>query len=176
MTKTIIIIDGSNFYFKLKSLGIKQQLNFDYSQFFNFLIGNKQLVNSTYYVGKVRTDKTPQAQKLHRNQQRMLAHLKKHNIQYKLGYLLRSDARYHEKGVDVQMAVDILVAAYEKTADHIIVVSSDTDLIPSIRKAQSLGVTVEYIGFSHQKSIALVAACKETRLLKIDDIKNFITS
>lgn len=73
----------------------------------------------------------------------------------------------------MQMAVDILVTAYEKIANHIIVVSSDTDLIPAIRKAQQLGVTVEYVGFSHQKSIALVAECKETRLLKVDDLVKY---
>jgi len=174
MSKAVIIIDGSNFYFKLKSLGLKHQLNFDYSQFANFLVGNKQLVNSTYYVGKVKTDKTLESQKFHKNQQRLLANLKKHNFQYKLGYLLKNDSKYHEKGVDVQMAVDILVTAYEKIASHIIVISSDTDLIPAIRKAQGLGITVEYIGFSHQKSIAMVAECKETRLFKIDDLTNFI--
>lgn len=174
MSKTIILIDGSNFYFKLKSLAIKHQLSFDYTQFADFLVGAKQLVGSTYYIGKVRTDQTIRSQRLHQNQQRLFVQLKKHNFQYKLGYLLKSDSNYHEKGVDVQMAVDILVAAYEKTADHIILVSSDTDLIPSIRKAQKLGITVEYIGFSHQKSIALVAECKETRLLKPEDVEKFI--
>jgi|GEM_PF-1162343 len=91
MSKAVIIIDGSNFYFKLKSLGLKHQLNFDYSRFANFLVGNKQLVYSTYYVGKVKTNKTQESQKLHKNQQRLLANLKKHSFQYKLGYLLKNE-------------------------------------------------------------------------------------
>ena len=173
MSKAIVLIDGGSFYFKLKSLKIKNQLNFDFTKFANFLIGKKELISSTYYVGKVKTDETNKSQKLHKNQQKLLSQLKKHNIRYKLGYLLKNNGKYHEKGVDVQMAVDILVTAYENIADHIIIVSSDTDLIPAINKAQRLGKTVEYVGFSHQKSIALVAKCKETRLLKLDDIERF---
>ena len=174
MPKTIILIDGSNLYFKLKSLGIKNTLNFSYSSFNQFLIGKKKLVSATYYIGKVRTDKTKKSQKMHQDQQKLFNQLKKHNVKYSLGFLLKSGGKYHEKGVDTQMAVDILVTAYENLADHIILVSSDTDLIPAIRKAQQLGKSVEYIGFSHQKSIALVAECKETRLLKLEDVEKFI--
>lgn len=173
MNKTIILIDGSNFYFKLKSLGLDKQLDFNYSAFAKFLIGKDKLISATYYIGKVRTDKTKKSQKLHKNQQKLLAQLRKHKFNYKLGYLLKSDGKYHEKGVDVQLAVDLLVAAYENIADRIILVSSDTDLIPSITKAQKMGKVVEYIGFSHQKSIALVAECKESRLLKLEDLEQF---
>ena len=86
MLRTIVLIDGSNFYFKLKSLGLIQQLKFNFSKFAKFLAGKKRLVRTTYYMGKV----------------------------------------------------------------------------------------VEYIGFSHEKSIALVAECRETRLLKLEDIENFM--
>jgi uncharacterized LabA/DUF88 family protein len=173
VNKAIILIDGSNFYFKLKSIGIKNQLTFDYKKLAKFLVGKDNLISSTYYIGKVKTDKTTKSQKLHRNQQKLLAQLRKHNFSYKLGYLLKNGGKYHEKGVDIQMAVDLLVAAYENTADRIILVSSDTDLIPAIRKAKAMGKTVEYVGFSHQKSIALVAECNESRLLKLEDIEIF---
>lgn len=175
MTKTIILIDGSNFYFKIKSLGVKNHLKFDYTKFSQFLTGKKQLFSITYYVGKVRTDKSEKSKKLHKNQRRLLSQLKKHKVFYKLGYLMKTGNKYHEKGVDVQLAVDLLVAAYENIADYIILVSSDTDLLPAIHKAQELGKTVEYVGFSHQKSIALVAECKESRLLKLEDLEKFLS-
>lgn len=91
-----------------------------------------------------------------------------------MGYLLKNDGKFHEKGVDIQIAVDLLVVAYEDSADRIILVSSDTDLIPAIRKAQEKEKIVEYLGFSHQKSIALVSECTESRLLKLDDIEQFL--
>lgn len=40
----------------------------------------------------------------------------------------------------------MLVAAYENLCDRIILVSSDTDLIPAIKKTQEKGKIVEYVG------------------------------
>jgi uncharacterized LabA/DUF88 family protein len=59
--------------------------------------------------------------------------LKKHKYKYVLGYLLKSGGKYHEKGVDVNLAGDIYVAAYENLCDHFILVSPDTDLLPAAR-------------------------------------------
>ena len=88
---------------------------------------------------------------------------------------MKSDGKFHEKGVDVQIAVDMLVAAYENLADRIILVSSDTDLAPAIKKAKEKRKIVEYIGFSHNPSVAMVSFCSESTLLKKEDIEQFIT-
>lgn len=100
--------------------------------------------------------------------------LKKNQVAYSLGYLLKSDGKYHEKGVDVQIAVDLLIATYENKCDRIILISSDTDLIPAIRQAKKKGKSVEYIGFSHKPSLALVANCNISRLLTKEDVGQFI--
>lgn len=50
-----------------------------------------------------------------------------------------------------------LRAAYEDLADRIILVSSDIALLSTIKKTREKGKTVEYIGFSHQASLALIA-------------------
>jgi len=50
--------------------------------------------------------------------------------------MLKTDEIYHEKGVDVLMAVDLLTGAYENLYDTTILVSSDTDLIPAIEKVR----------------------------------------
>ena len=172
-----ILIDGSNFYFKLRNLRLHQLLNFNFSQFAHSLIGNRALIQATYYVGAVRTDGTAKTQKLFSDQRRLFAHLKKHHFTYSLGYLLKdSKGVFHEKGVDVNIAVDLLVAAYENQCDRIYLVSSDTDLIPAILKAQEKGKTVIYVAFSHQVSKALVAACKETQTLTKDTLLPFLQS
>ena len=171
--RAIILIDGSNFYFKLRDLGL-HTLDFHFSDFVKFLAGKRKLVQSTYFVGEVRTDGTTHVQKLYNNQQRLIARLKNHGVRYQFGYLLKSDGVYHEKGVDVHIAVSVLVAAYENLADRIILVSSDTDLIPAIAKAQEKGKIVEYIGFSHKISLAMARGCKETRTLTRDDLLPFV--
>lgn len=71
-------------------------------------------------------------------------------------------------------ALDILVATYENLCDRIILVSSDTDLAPAIKKAQEKGKVIEYVGFSHQPSVAMVRFCKESRLLTKDDLLSFV--
>lgn len=171
---SIILIDGSNFYFKLKDLSLSHQLDFDFSSFAHSLAEDEQLVSTHYYVGAIRTDGTEKTQRLFNNQRKLLAHLRKHSVTYSLGYLLKSDGAFHEKGVDVNIAVDILVAAYENLCDRIYLVSSDTDLLPAIKKAKEKRKNVVYVGFSHRPSLALFANCSEAILLKKEDVRRFI--
>jgi uncharacterized LabA/DUF88 family protein len=174
--RCLILIDGSNFFFKLKDLKLHNLLAFNFSKFTKFLVRSGTITESNYYVGRVRQDETPRADTMLADQQKLFANLKKHKYHYKLGYLLKSDdGKYHEKGVDVHLAVDMLVAAYENTADRIIVVSSDTDLEPAIKKAREKGKIVEFIGFSHKASVAMVRFCSESRLLTKEDLQTFIS-
>ena len=88
--RCIILIDGSNFYFKLKDLKLHNLLNLNLSDFATFLASKQKVVQATYYIGKVRTDGTQKTQELFNNQRKLLAHLKKHHFLYSLGYLLKS--------------------------------------------------------------------------------------
>lgn len=174
--RCFILIDGSNLYFKLKDLKLHYLLDFDFSGFSKLLIGEKVIADSVYYIGAVRTDGSERTQKLFNDQRRLFAHLKKHHFKYSLGYLLKSDNKFHEKGVDVNIAVDIVAGALKNQYDHFILVSSDTDLLPAIKIAKEAGKTIEYIGFSHQPSLAMVANCSESRLLKKEDLLPFVNS
>ena len=172
--RCIILIDGSNFYFKLKDLDLHNLLTFDFSKFVKFIARSKKIINSCYYIGRIKQDGSARTQKLFDGQQKLLGNLKKHRISYSFGYLLKSGGIFHEKGVDVQIAVDMLVAAYENLCDRIILVSSDTDLEPAIKKAREKGKTVEYIGFSHKPSVAMVSFCTESRLFTKEELSSFI--
>lgn len=173
--KCIILIDGSNFYFKLKDLGLVDLLNFNFSAFSKYLSRSNLIVSTTYYIGKVKTTGSEKSKRMQANQQKLFSSLRNHKVTYSLGYLLKSDGKFHEKGVDVNMAVDMLVATYENLCNHIILVSSDTDLLPAVQKAKEKGKTVEYIGFSHQPSVAMVANCSSSRLLTKEDLKPFVS-
>src|SRR5947207_72548 len=78
--RALILIDGSNLYFKLRDLALHHLLSFDFSRFAHSLVGKRELVNTTYYVGKIRTDGTERTQQLFNNQRKLLAHLRKHHI------------------------------------------------------------------------------------------------
>ena len=169
-----ILIDGSNFYHRLKELKIKNQLQLDFSGFVKFLAGKDKLVRSCYYVGAIRTQKNnPKSMKLYINQRKLFSSLEKQNIKIYRGYILKTDG-WHEKGVDVKLAIDILIGAYENLYDKAIIVSSDTDLLPAINKAVSLKKTIQYVGFSHKPSFALIRHAQPARLLTADDILPFI--
>ncbi len=166
--RCLILIDGSNFYYKLRELGLHHLIDFDFSGFAKMLAGEGKVVRSIYYVGAVRTDGTEKSNQMLASQQKLLAHFGKNHFDYSLGFLLKSDNQYHEKGVDVKIAVDMLVASYEDLCDHIVLVSSDTDLLPAVQKGIEKRKTVEYVGFSYYPSVAMVARCSESRLLKED--------
>ena len=87
---------------------------------------------------------------------------------------MKTDNYYTEKGVDTQIAVDILVATYEKSCNKILLVSSDTDLIPAVKKSIKLGMSIEYIRFSHKPTKALVSNCSNYKSLDKNDIEKFL--
>jgi uncharacterized LabA/DUF88 family protein len=176
MTKSSsILIDGSNFYFKLKDLKLNRLLTFDFTNFKTYLEDNKYTSKiNTFYVGAVKTDGTKEFDKRHADQQKLLLNLKKHKYSYKLGYLLKNDGKISEKGVDVQMATDLLIQSYEKKVQTIFLVSSDTDLIPSVKQAIKLGVEVVYVGFKHLPSKALMRSCSRFILLEKKTVTQFL--
>lgn len=172
--RVAIYIDGSNLYHKLKEIGIENSAYFKYSEFSKMIARGKRIVAERYYVGVVRAQEGNQKSKhLQENQVRLFNHLRKEGFSIQYGYLMKNEGVFHEKGVDVKMAVDLLVGAYEDLYDTALLVSSDTDLIPAIQKVRDLGKSVEYIGFSHKPSYGLIKRASETRLLSKEDIALF---
>ncbi len=176
--RVAVFIDGSNLYHKLKDLNLKNSTYFQYGKLAQFLVRNDILVTKRYYIGVVRAKGGDEkAKQLQRNQMKLFNHLgsKQEGFVVERGYLMKSDGVFHEKGVDVKIAVDLLVGAYEDTYDRVVLISSDTDLIPVIEKVKSLGKKVEYIGFSHKPSYGLIKSASETRLLTKEEIFAFQT-
>ncbi len=176
--KVAVYIDGSNFYFKLKSpqLNIKNLSKFDFRGLAEWLARDREIVSCRYYIGVVRAkEDNEKGQKLRKEQQRLFSHLQspKQDFIIKKGYIMENEGVYHEKGVDVQLAIDLLIGAYENFYDSAILISSDTDLIPAVKKVKFLNKEVEYIGFAHQPSFGLQKVVNLSRLLIKEDIENF---
>jgi len=172
--RVFIIIDGNNFYHRLKELKFRRLLSFDYEKLVQFLLRKEKfLISKNYYIGAVREEpNNPKSKKLMIGQQKLTGKLQGSGWIVKFGQLLK-DGDYHEKGVDVQIAVDILVGTYEDLYDTIILVSSDTDLIPALAKAREMKKKIEYIGFSHKPSYGLITHSDIRRLLTKEDIEQF---
>lgn len=108
-----------------------------------------------------------------KNQRILLGKLQRNDWQFGFGQLLKTEEGYHEKGVDVLMAVDLLIGAYENVYDIAILVTSDTDLIPAIEKVRAMKKKIEYIGFSHKPSYGLIANSDIRRLLIKDELLEY---
>lgn len=174
MKKILVQFDGSNFYNKVKRILPQIHLTpFNYAGLAEGIAGSKpdQVV---YYVGEIKKyPNNKKSESLYANQQSLFLNLRKQNVDIKLGYLLMSSGVFHEKGVDVQIAVDIVRGAIKNEYDICYLISSDTDLLPAIQTARDEGKEVVYVGFENFISRALMKNCSRYLILKKDRILQF---
>lgn len=173
--RVIILIDGSNFYHYAKELGFQLPIQFDYEGLGEKLADGREIVSATYYIGKVRAkEKDEHSQRLRSNQQRLMAWLARCGWNIEFGHMMKNQGIFHEKGVDVHIAADLLRGAYKNTYDSAILVSSDTDLIPAIQYVREEGKRLEYVGFAHRPSYGLIKNSTLTKTLTKEGIQQFL--
>src|SRR3989344_6708922 len=125
-----ILVDGSNFYHYTKGLNLTHLLEFDYKKFADFLARDRKIISATYYIGKMREKEGDlKSRKLMADQQRLVSRLQQFGWQVSYGHMLIDGGGQREKGVDVQIAVDLMKGTYKYFFDTALLVSSDTDLI-----------------------------------------------
>lgn len=174
MSKILVQFDGSNFYNKVKKILPQIHLtNFNYASFAAEITKTKN-PHMTYYVGEIKQYESNKKSKvLYANQQKLFTNLRNQNIEIKLGYLLLSSGVFHEKGVDVQIAVDIVKGSIKQEFDICYLISSDTDLLPAIETAKTEGKQVVYVGFENSASRALMKNCSRYLILKKEQVSKF---
>ncbi len=166
MERVAIFIDGSNFYHALKDRYSRTQIRFDAlaTALVDRMPGRK-LVRVYYYNATYDQTTQPDAYK---RQQRffsflrrtpylslVLGRLEQRPIDWgrldaeklrKVEEFLKMSLPKHttvEKGVDVQLAVDMLQFAVSNTYDVAILVSGDGDFAPAVEAVKKLGKHVE---------------------------------
>ncbi len=183
MSKAIVFIDGSNFYFRLKDLEAQiddkhSLLEFDFRKFAEWLAANdkNELVEVRYYIGALKRQRNNEkSEKMYADQQKLLGKLQQQKIPVVLGQLIQHpDKTFHEKGVDVRLAVEMIRLAREKMYDVAYLVSSDTDLVAAVEEVRSFGKKVQYIGTARSQSFGLAKAADDVRLLRSEDIRVFL--
>lgn len=172
MKKILVIFDGSNFYHGVKRLSKNTHLsNFNYRKLSQNVTGSKD-VKIEYCVGEIKQNhRSSKTRRLYAGQQALFYHLEKQGIKIQKGYMLKDGSTYHEKGVDVRIAIDILHGALKNTYDICYIISSDTDIIPAILDAKTEKKQVVYIGFKGFISRAMEANCSRTIILDDKFIK-----
>jgi len=172
--RVAIFIDGGNFYRRIRQDDlIPKGTKFNYAKFAEFLTRGRTISSKSYYIGIVRNhDKTPKSQKMVESQQKLLSNIENSGYEIKRGKIVY-DNKIREKGVDVQIAIDLVIGAGENKYDTAIIVSSDTDLIPAIKYVKSKGKTVEYVGFAKSPSLGMIKESDDRILLIKEQMETF---
>lgn len=168
MERVAIFIDGSNFYHGLKATF--GRANIDFEKFAQKLCGDRSLVRTYYYSVPVNRD---DGEERYRRQQKFFAKLRDTPYrEVKLGRLVKRPSGMVEKGVDVKLAVDMLVMAFNGIYDTAILVSGDGDYDSVIYGAKNMGKHVENAYFTKGHSDQLKKACDKTILLDDDFLRD----
>ncbi len=163
-----IFIDGSNLYHSLKSEFGTARVDFE--KFAQQLVGDRKLIRAYYYNAPVRREDDEER---YQNQQRFFNRLRQ--IPYlttKLGRLERRGNTVVEKGVDINIAVDMLKYAHNDAYDTAILVSGDGDFALAIEAVKDTGKHVEVAAASSSQAYHLRSACD--RFIALD--KHFLSS
>jgi len=176
--RTAVYIDGSNFYKYLKDeeINFPKGVKFDFKAFVDFLVGEqRKCVSKRYYTGIFSNiDNTQKSIELVRGQQKFLSKIEDDGFTIKGGRIIRhDDGTFKEKGTDVKIATDLIIGAVDNLYDTAILISSDTDLIPAIRYIKYKKKKIEYVGFSHEPSLAMQKYADLSILLLPRDIEKF---
>jgi len=80
---------------------------------------------------------------------------------------------FKEKGVDVKIAIDMVVSIIDKSADTIILGSSDSDLQPAIDEVKKRGGRCVYLGFESSSNKGMAYNCGRAILIRDSEVLEF---
>jgi len=161
--RVAIFIDGSNFYHGCRN-ALPAGTNVDFAAFARKLVGERQLVRVYFSTAVVRREDGEQR---YIDQQRFLERLNHLDyFQVKLGRLMPRGGTVVEKGVDINIAVDMLRYAYSNAYDTAILVTGDGDFATAVEAVKDLGKHVENAYFQSGRSQELQRVCD--RFIQLD--------
>lgn len=189
MSKTILYIDGENLrhYINevLRENGISEKnatlLNVDLSKLLDKILKGIKVSKKIYYSARLRQHKETleKSKKLIQKQRTLKAILEKQGFDFIMSGNVRpqkvmvdrkSKIIFKEKGVDVRIAVDLVVAACDKKIKTAIICSSDSDLQPAIKEIRDCGVKVLYLGFEIKPNKGLMYTTNRAILIRNSEV------
>ena len=189
MSYSVLFIDGENFMFKLehvlKRSHVKVQ-EFDMSpvrfdSLFATVLSAYPTDRKIFYIARlhVHKDEEEKSNELITLQKKLTDTLAGQGFEIVVAGNVRAQrirmeketkTVFREKGVDVQIAVDIVSQSADHKIHTAVLCSSDSDLQPAVREAQSRSVKVVYLGFQMQPNKGLAHTADETILIRNEDI------
>jgi len=175
MDKIYFFIDGSNFYKGIKNQGFQSwdATHIDLNLFCSSLIKpeDQKLIRIYYYDAPIKQEWD---NRRYRTQQQFFNRLRSQDkIELKLG---RLEGKYpddiKEKGIDVQLATDLIRFAYNNSYEIGIIISADGDYTPAIQLAKDMGKNIYNVYFAKRASYHLKRICDKFIPIEKNLIKN----
>jgi len=149
--RVMIFIDGSNLYHSLKNFF--KRTDIDIGKLGNKLLDKRRLVRIYYYNAKVGLKEEPQR---YRDQQAFFASISA--IPYcelrlgRLVYINWPNTPPYEKGVDIQLATDIIAHSFKNNYDVAVLVAGDNDYVGALQAVKDNGKNVEVALFGKERT------------------------
>jgi len=149
--RVMIFIDGSNLYHSLKAHF--KRTDMDIGRFCQKLLDKRRLVRMYYYNAQVGRKEEPERYK---DQQKFFAGVVA--IPYtelRLGRLVYNNwpsTPPYEKGVDIQLATDMITHSFKGNYDVAILVAGDNDFVGALQSVKDNGKNVEVALFGKERT------------------------
>jgi len=149
--RVMIFIDGSNMYHSLKSFF--KRTDIDIGKFCHKLLEKRRLIRIYYYNARVGRNEEPQRYK---DQEAFFAGI--NAIPYtelRLGRLVYTNWPNnppYEKGVDIQLATDMITHGFKNNYDVAILVAGDNDYVGALQAVKDNGRNVEVALFGKERT------------------------
>ena len=146
----MIFIDGSNMYHSLKAY--YKRTDIDMGAFCKKLAGDDRLIRSYYYNAEVSETKEPER---YVDQKKFFDGIAAIPcMELRLGQLVYTNGwpqtPPYEKGIDVQLATDMLLHAFRNNYDRTILVAGDNDFAGAVQAVKDAGKNIEVALFGQE--------------------------
>lgn len=149
--RVMVFIDGSNLYHSLK--GFFRRTDIDIGKMCQKLLDRRRLVRIYYYNARVGRKEEPER---YRDQQTFFNSVSA--IPYselRLGHLVYynwPNSPPYEKGVDIQLATDMITHGFKNNYDVAVLVAGDNDFVGAIQAVKDNGKNVEVALFGKERT------------------------
>lgn len=149
--RVMVFIDGSNLYHSLKNFFKRTDL--DIGKLANKLLERRRLVRIYYYNAKVGLKEEPER---YRDQQKFFTNV--NAIPYselrlgRLVYFNWPNSPPYEKGVDIQLATDMITHSFKGNYDVAVLVAGDNDYVGALQSVKDNGKHVEVALFGKEQT------------------------
>ncbi len=189
--KTILFIDGRNFIDKISSvLNPNKEKDIDFS-IYNFsglidkALSGINIDKKIFYFGKLikHPETVKKSEELIEKQRKLKTHLEEQGFEVVIAGRVRGHIEkcikghetltFREKGVDVRIAVDMVILACDKGLKTAIIGSSDSDLQPVIKELKKRKIERIYLGFEDNPNKGLTFTTNRTTLIRSSEVFEF---